>query len=123
MRTRREKSVITFRMLLMLAKRLARRVFTLVLFRASGLTIRTIRITLKFPVLTGMNGKSKIMIRMKTASTIFHPPSSVAEKNAGFPSGNWIVFGEIPDGFNNPYANIFAPTSVAKNESKEKSIA
>ena len=75
-------------MLFMLAKRLAKRVLTFELFRASGLTIRTIRITLKFPVLTGINGISKIMMDIKTASRTFHPPSSVYEKNAGFPFGN-----------------------------------
>lgn len=119
MRTNSAKRLMTFKILLILAKRLASRVLTFELFLAKGLTIRTIRITLKFPVLIGINGMSKNIIRIKTASSAFHPPSSVLEKKAGFPSGNCTVLGETPDGTHSPYANIFAPTSVAKNDSKE----
>jgi hypothetical protein len=93
---------MTLRILLILAKRLASKVLTLELFRAIGLTIRTIRMTLKLPVLIGMNGISISMIRIKTASRAFQPPSSELEKNAGFPSGYCTVLGETPEGTISP---------------------
>mmetsp|Transcript_13245 Transcript_13245/g.31456 ORF Transcript_13245/g.31456 Transcript_13245/m.31456 type:complete len:391 (-) Transcript_13245:3270-4442(-) len=113
----------TWRMETKLLISAATRFLTVEKFFCIGRTIRTSRIVLNPPRLIPFGNTSIIMMQMNVKSRMFQPPSSVLEKNGGFPAGNsMLVYGGCA-WEKAPNTNILAKTSHVKKARRERSIS